>query len=86
MTAARQARGWKDTLIVLCDVLQYLRERNPFSLDQSLWSIFTVMHAHLTVNGDEAVAVGGMILTEMNGTTPAKYTFHKKNQVVTVGV
>ena len=39
-----------------------------------------------TVNVDEAVAVGDMILTQMNGTTPAEYTFQKKNQVVTLGL
>ena len=82
MTAARQARDWKDTLTVL----QYLQERNPFSLDPSLRSISTGVHAHPTVNVDEAVAVGDMILTQMNGTTPAEYTFQKKNQAVTLGL
>ena len=79
MTAARQACDWKDTLTVL----QYLQEWNLFSLDPSLRSISTVVHAHPTVNVDEAVAVWGMILTQMNGTTPAGYTFQKTNQVVT---
>ena len=82
MTAARQARDWKDTLTVL----QYLQERNPFSLDPNLRSISTGVHAHPTVNVDEAVAVGDMILTQMNGITPAEYTFQKKNQVVTLGL
>ena len=50
MTAARQAHDWKDTLSV---------EQNPFSLDPSLQSISTGVHAHPTVNVDEAVAVGG---------------------------
>ena len=80
MTAARQARDWKDT------ILQYLQEWNPFSLDPSLQSISTGVHAHSTVNVDEAVAVGNMILTQMNGTTPAEYTFQKKNQVVTLSL
>ena len=66
MTAARQASDWNDTLTVL----QYLQERNPFSLDPSLRSISTGVHAHPTVNVDEAVAVGDMILTQMNGNTP----------------
>lgn len=44
------------------------------------------MHAHPTVNADKAVAVGDMILTLMNGTTPAEYTFQKKNQVVTLAL
>ena len=37
------------------------------------------MHAHLTVNVDKAVAIGDMILTSMNGTTPAKYTFWRES-------
>ena len=70
MAAARQARDWKDTL----NLLQYLQEQNPFSLDPSLRSISTGVHAHPTVNVDEVVAVGDMILIEMNGTRPADYT------------
>ena len=35
---------------------------------------------------DEAVAVGDIILTHINGTTPAEYTFQKKNQVVILGL
>ena len=58
MIAVRQACDWKDTLTVL----QYLQERNPFSLDPSLWSISTGVHAHHTVNVDEAVAVSDLIL------------------------
>ena len=44
------------------------------------------MHAHPTVNVDKAVAIGDMILTSMNGITPAEYTFQKKNQAVTPSV
>ena len=82
MTAARQAHDWNYTLTVL----QYLQERNPFSLDPSLRSISTGVHAHPTVNVDEAVAVGDMILTQMNGTIPAEYMFQKKNQAATLGL
>jgi len=82
MTAARQARDWKDKLTVL----QYLQERNPFSLDLQLPSISTGVHFHPTVNVNEAVAVGDMILTEMNGTRPANCTFCKKSRVVTLGL
>ena len=77
MTKARKVCDWKDTLTVL----QYLQERNPFSTDPSLRSIATGVHAHSTVNVDTAVAVGDMILTSMDGTTPAEYTFKRKNQV-----
>jgi len=68
MTVARQGHDWKDTL----NVLQILQERDPFSTDPSLRSISTGVHAHPTANVDEAVAIGGMILTQMNGTTPAE--------------
>ena len=76
ITAAIQACNSKDTL----PVLQYLQEQNPFSVDPSLQSISTGVHSHLTVNVDEAVAVGDMILTQMNRTTLAKYTFQKKTK------
>ena len=71
MTAARQARDWNDTLTVL----QYLQEQNPLSLDTSLQSISTGVHSHPTVNVDEEVAIADMVLTQMNGSTPAQYTF-----------
>ena len=74
MSTVRQTRDWKDTLIVL----QYLEERNPFSLISSLQSIATGVHAHPTVNVDKAVVVGNVILASMNDTTPAEYTFEKK--------
>ena len=32
------------------------------------------------------MAVRDMILTQMNGTTPAEYTYQKENQVVTLGL
>ena len=80
MSAARQACDWKDTLTVL----QYLQDWNSFSLDPSLQSISTGVHDHPTVNVDEAVAVRKIILTQMNETTPAEYTFQKINQVVTL--
>jgi hypothetical protein len=79
---ARQAHDWKDTL----SVLQYLQERKPFSSDPSLRCIATGVHAHPTVNVNKAVEIGEMILTSMNGTTPAEYTFQKKNQAVTLGL
>ena len=44
------------------------------------------MHANPTVNVDEAMAVRDMILTQMNGTTPAEYTLQKNNQIVTLGL
>ena len=76
MTAARQIHDWKDTLTVL----QYLQERDPFSLDPSLRSIATGVHAHPTVNVDKAVAVGDIILTQMNGITLLSTLFRRKTK------
>ena len=78
MTKAKQVCDWKDTLTIL----QYLQERNPFSIDPSLWNIATGVHAHSTINVDTALAVGDTILKSMDGKTPAEYTFMRKNQVV----
>ena len=82
MTAARQALDWKGTLTVL----QYLQEWKSFSMDPSLTSISTGVHAHPTVNVGEAKEVGVMILTQMNGTTPAGSHFRKKKQAMTLGL
>ena len=82
MTKARQVHDWKDTLTVL----QYLQERNLFSTDSSLRSIATGVHAHSTVNVDTALAVWDMILTSMDGRTPAEYSFKRKNQAATLGM
>lgn len=73
MTKARQARDWKDTLIVL----SHLQERNPFSSDPSLRNIAT---------GEHALSVGTAILKSMDGRTPGDYTFKRKDQAVTLGM
>ncbi|XP_041362003.1 uncharacterized protein LOC121377973 [Gigantopelta aegis] len=80
MTKARQSRDWKDTL----SVLENLKERSPFSDDQTLRNIFTGVHAHSTVNVDKAKTVGKSILDGMDGEIVAEYTFKRKHQVVTL--
>lgn len=82
MTKARQARDWKDTLIVL----SYLQERNPFSSGPSLRNIATGEHALFNVNVDTAWSVGTAILKLMDGRTPGDYTFKRKDQAVTLGM
>ena len=82
MTKARQARDWKDTLIVL----SHLQERNPFSSDPSLRNIATGEHALSNVNVDTARSVGTAILKSMDGQTPGGYTFKRKDQAVTLGM
>ena len=60
---ARQARDWKDTNTVL----RYLSDRNPFASDSGLQNISTGVHAHSTVNVDNAKAIGKDILDDMEG-------------------
>ena len=74
MAKARQARDWKDTHAVL----KYLQEGNPFSSDTSLLYISTGVHAHSTVNVDQAKDVGKAILASMEGKTAAEYSFKRK--------
>ena len=80
MAKARQARDWKDTHAVL----KYLQERNPFTSDPSLRNISTGVHAHSTVNVDQAKDVGKTILASMEGKTAAEYSFKRNNQAVTL--
>ena len=65
------------------DCTPYLRERNPGSKSVKLGDC-SAYPSHFSI--DEAVAVGDIILTHINGTTPAECTFQKKNQVVSLGV
>ena len=53
-------------------------------MDPSLQSICTGVHAHSTINVDEAVTAGDMILTQMNRTTPAEYPLLLFQRITTV--
>ena len=50
ITKPRKARDWKDTTTVL----KYLQDKNPFTSDTGLRNISTGVHAHSTVNVDQA--------------------------------
>ena len=80
MAQSRQACDWKD----IQTLLSYLQERNPFSSDPTLRNICTGVHAHGTVNVDTAKVVGNAILSSMEGTTPADFTFKRSRQAITL--
>ena len=80
MAQSRQARDWKD----IQTLLSYLQERSPFSSDPILRNICTGVHAHSTVNVDTAKVVGNAILSSMEGTTPADFTFKRNRQAITL--
>ena len=80
ITQARQSHDWKDTQKLLI----YFLERNPFTSDTSLRSIYTGVHAHSTVNVARSKDVGNAILASMEGMTVAEYTFKRNYQVITL--
>ena len=63
MSVTRQDRDWKDTNTVL----RYLSDRNPFTSDIGLHKISTGVHAHSSIEVDQAKTVGKAILIEMKG-------------------
>ena len=77
MAKSRQARAWKDVQTHLT----YLQERDPFTCDHSLHSIFAGVHAHSTVNVD---TYSNAILPSMEGKIAADFSFRKSDQVVTL--
>ena len=63
MSVTRQDRDWKDTNTVL----SYLSDRNPFTSDIGLHKTSTGVHAHSSIDVDQAKTVGKDILIEMKG-------------------
>ena len=76
--SSRVHRDWKDTTTVS----EYLRERNPFLYEEDLCNIATGVHAHTSVNIDEANKVGEKIVQKMIGATISQFSFKRKNQAV----
>ena len=74
------ARDWKDTFVIV----HYLMDRNPFECGENLNNIANGMHAQATVNADKALEIGSRILNQMDGISPADYTFKRKDQAVTM--
>lgn len=72
-THARQERDYKDTI----ELVTYLAQRNPFSLDPSLRSITTGVVASEDVNAEKAKEVGEKILSSMVGKNINEYSFRK---------
>ena len=42
------------------------------------------MHAQATVNADKALEIGFRFFNQMDGISPADYTFKRKDQVITM--
>ena len=74
------ARDWKDTFVIV----HYLMDRNPFECGENLNNIANGMHAQATVNADKALEIGSRILNQMDGISPADYTFKRKDQAITM--
>ena len=82
MSVTRQDRDWKD----INTILRYLSDRNPFTSDIGLHSISTGVHAHNSVDVDQAKTVGNAILDDMKGQCVMEYTFRRKNQAITMDI
>ena len=80
MSVTRQDRDWKDTNTVL----RYLSDRNPFTSDIALQNISTGVHAHSSIDVDQATTVGKAILNGMKGQCVMEYTFRRENQAITM--
>ena len=75
LSAARQDRDWID----MKKIKDYINDRNPFEMDEHLVSISTGVHAHSSVNVDEARPKGFEIIKDMDGKPTKDYTFRRKN-------
>ena len=72
ITKARQLRDVRDTL----DLINFLRERDPFVQNNALINIANGMTAENIINVDRAKLIGENIVEE--------FTFRKANEVVTI--
>ena len=80
MSPSRVSRDWKDVKTVI----QFLKERNPFDFGDALCNIANGVHAHTSVNADNAQAVGESIMEKMVGVKVSDYSFKRKEQVITL--
>lgn len=80
LSKARQARDVNDTL----DLISYLRERDPFARDPSLFNIANGMTAQEGVNVERSRTVGEKILASMVGKSVEEFTFRKCDRAVTL--
>ncbi|KAJ8038015.1 hypothetical protein HOLleu_18978 [Holothuria leucospilota] len=68
----------------ICELVEFLETRNPFSDAQSLRSIATGINADGRVTVDTAKDVVECILDSMVGKSVLEHTFRKKDQAVTL--
>ena len=74
------ARDWKDTNLVK----GFLEERNPFEHGPVLCNVADGVHAHATVNVDDAEVIGDNILSKMVEVNADEFSFKRKDQAVTL--
>lgn len=80
-TAARLARDTSGTQ----QLLKYLSQRNPFSMDPFLRNVATRFTAHTNVNAHNAKTIGEQILVSMEGKF-TDYPFKGSHQAITMEV
>ena len=80
VTKARQLRDVRDTL----DLINFLRERDPFVQNNALINIANGMTAESIINVDRAKQIGENILESMVDNMVEEFTFRKANEVVTM--
>ena len=80
VTKARQLRDVRDTL----DLINFLRERDPFVQNNALINIANEMTPDSIINVDRAKQIGENILESMVDNIVEEFTFRKANEVVTM--
>ena len=80
VTIARQLRDVRDTL----DLINFLRERDPFVQSNALINIANGMTAESIINVDRAKQIGENILESMVDNFVEEFTLRKANEVVTM--
>ena len=73
-------RDVRDTL----DLINFLRERDPFVQNNALINIANGMTAESIINVDRAKQIGKNILESMVDNFVEEFTFRKANEVVTM--
>jgi len=79
-SAARQARDVSDTL----ELITYLKERNPFAQNDSLYNIANGMTAQEAVNVEKSKEIGEKVIASMVGKSVDTFKFRKADQAVTL--
>ena len=77
---SRMARDWKDIGLVR----KFFEHQNPFEYGEILCNISNGVHAHVSVNVDNAEDVGNSIIAKMVGTSADQFSFKRKDQVITL--